>query len=46
MEEERHFRSWQDGNMTYEEIFKEVSLPYPKKSLVFNKSYERKTCGT
>ncbi len=43
MEEERHFRSWQDGNMTYEEIFKEVSLPYPKKSLVFNKSYERKT---
>ncbi len=43
MEEEKHFRSWQDGRIIYEKIFEEVCNPYPKKSLVFHKSYETQT---
>ncbi len=42
MEEERHFRSWQDEGMSFQEIIEEVCSSYPGQSVRFNQSYEDK----
>ena len=42
MEEEKHFRSWQNEGMVFREIFQEICSFYPGQAVRFSQPYEEK----